>query len=210
MGIIYVLVNEAMPGLVKVGKIVTEGKTVEDRMKELDTTGVPMPFECFAAWEVADVNAAESALHRAFHDHRLRKRREFFRMSPDKPTGILQAFGTNNVTPADDIVLQDEQAQDDKQALDRERRRRQSFNFDVVGIEPGATLQSVFDDNVVCEVQDEKKVVFRGAPQSLTAAALTVAHEQGRSWKTINGPAYWKHGGKTLTELRDTLGEDES
>ena len=45
MGIIYVLVNEAMPGLIKIGKITKEGKSVEDRMKELDSTGVPLPFE---------------------------------------------------------------------------------------------------------------------------------------------------------------------
>ena len=40
-GNVYVLINEAMPGYVKVGK--TAGP-VTDRMKALDSTGVPLPF----------------------------------------------------------------------------------------------------------------------------------------------------------------------
>jgi hypothetical protein len=43
-GIIYVIINEAMPGYTKIGK--TTG-SVEDRMRGLDTSGVPLPFECF-------------------------------------------------------------------------------------------------------------------------------------------------------------------
>ena len=206
MGTIYVLVNEAMPGLVKVGKITADGKTVEARMKELDQTGVPMPFECFAAWEVEDVDKAEEALHLAFDDHRLRPRREFFRMSPDKPTAILRAFGSKEVTPSDDVV----EAESDKRALDRERRRRANFSFAVVRIEPGTELQSMFDDGIVCTVKDERRVEFRGELVSLSYAALKAAHERGRNWKTINGPAYWKHDGVTLAELRDNLGDSES
>jgi hypothetical protein len=37
-GIIYILINEAMPGYTKVGKT---SASIEQRMKQLDTTGVP-------------------------------------------------------------------------------------------------------------------------------------------------------------------------
>lgn len=47
-GIVYVLKNPAMPGLVKIG--ITTRAEVHIRMTELYTTGVPLPFECsFAA-----------------------------------------------------------------------------------------------------------------------------------------------------------------
>lgn len=47
--IIYVLTNEAMPGLVKIG--FTE--SLEDRIKYLSAhSGVPLPFECYYAAEV--------------------------------------------------------------------------------------------------------------------------------------------------------------
>ncbi len=38
--IVYVLTNPAMPGLVKIGK--TNQKDIEERMKQLYTTGVPL------------------------------------------------------------------------------------------------------------------------------------------------------------------------
>jgi T5orf172 domain len=43
-GIVYVLINPAMPNIVKIGLTTREG--IEQRMKELFTTGVPVPFEC--------------------------------------------------------------------------------------------------------------------------------------------------------------------
>jgi hypothetical protein len=70
--VIYILTNAAMPGLIKIGR--TEGD-VADRIKQLDTTSLPLPFECFYAAEVADVNKVESAIHHAFGDHRIRKNR---------------------------------------------------------------------------------------------------------------------------------------
>ena len=43
-GLVYVLTNSAMPGLVKIG--MTTRDSVDTRMKELYSTGVPVPFEC--------------------------------------------------------------------------------------------------------------------------------------------------------------------
>jgi hypothetical protein len=53
MSIVYVLVNRAMPDLVKIGK--TE-RDIESRIKGLDTTSVPLPFECYYAAKVLDYN----------------------------------------------------------------------------------------------------------------------------------------------------------
>ena len=49
-GIVYVLTNPAMPGMVKIGKT---GREVEARLNDLYTTGVPLPFECAYAARVA-------------------------------------------------------------------------------------------------------------------------------------------------------------
>ena len=43
-GIVYLLTNPVMPGLVKIG--MTTQEDIDKRMKELYTTGVPVPFEC--------------------------------------------------------------------------------------------------------------------------------------------------------------------
>ena len=50
---IYVLTNEAMPGLVKIGR--TSGDGVEGRLSALNChAGVPLPFECHFAAEVPE------------------------------------------------------------------------------------------------------------------------------------------------------------
>ena len=49
-GLVYVLTNSAMPGMVKIG--MTQRADLEQRMKELYGTGVPVPFECAYACKV--------------------------------------------------------------------------------------------------------------------------------------------------------------
>lgn len=202
-GVIYILTNSAMPGLVKIGQ--TQG-SVEDRMRQLDTTGIPLPFECFYAVEVPDPAKAERAIHDAFDDHRVRKSREYFRISPDRPKAILELVQTRNVTPGQDVLSEPE----DQSALDDARERRSKFNFAMIGLKAGDELTSVFNDSVrALVVSDKNQIDFRGEVMSLSKAALTVAHEQGYGWQTIAGPSYWKHNGRTLAELRDQF-EDAS
>jgi len=194
--VIYVLTNQAMPGLVKVG--MTAG-VVEQRMRDLDSTGVPLPFECFSAWEVENAQVAERALHTAFGDHRVRERREFFRISPDKPTAILRAFGIQDVTPKTDVV----EDVDDARALEKARARRPRFTFEMIRVSEGSELHSVFDDEITCVVAKDNTVFFRDEQMSLSQSALIVARETGRNWKTLAGPDYWKFEDETLTSLRN-------
>lgn len=194
---VYVLVNQSMPGLIKIGR--TSGDSVESRMRSLDTTALPLPFECFYAAEVADPSKVERAIHEAFEDHRVRKNREFFRLSPDKPKAIIKLLEISDVTPKNDIVSEP----GDQEALDLARRRRSNFRFSMVGIKPGTELQSVFDESITCAVKDDRWVLFRGQEESLSNSALIVAGEKGYNWSSIAGPAYWKFEGRTLAELRE-------
>src|SRR5260370_30680131 len=167
-GIIYILTNEAMPGLVKIGKTNNE---VAERMRQLDTTPIPLPFECFYAAEVTDPDRVERAIHEAFGDHRIRKNREFFRISPDKPKAIVELLCVKNVTPGIEVFTE----ADDKEAINEVKKRRSAFRFSVVKLEPGAILQSVFDETITCTVKDDRQVEFRGQETSLSNSALIVA-----------------------------------
>ena len=75
MGVVYVLSNPAIPNMIKIGRT---DRPIEQRMRELDDTGVPLPFVCVAAWEFENAPTVEKALHRAFADRRVRPSREFF------------------------------------------------------------------------------------------------------------------------------------
>ncbi|WP_110708529.1 GIY-YIG nuclease family protein [Salinicola sp. CR57] len=74
-GWVYVLGNSYMPEVFKIG--MTTG-SVQTRMAQLYTTGVPLPFDCmFAEW-FADCWKAERYIHAALEDHRAESGREFF------------------------------------------------------------------------------------------------------------------------------------
>jgi len=80
--IVYVLVNPAMPGLVKIGR--TSQEEVGTRLAQLYNTGVPVPFELKYACRVPNSDEVESALHIAFGPQRINPKREFFRIEPEQ------------------------------------------------------------------------------------------------------------------------------
>ena len=84
--IVYILTNEAMPGLVKIG--MTNSDLV-GRIKQLYQTGVPLPFELFFACEVGNSALVETRLLDAFGDHRVSRNREFLRIAPERVRAAL-------------------------------------------------------------------------------------------------------------------------
>ena len=197
MAIVYILTNESMPDTIKVG--ITEN--LDRRIRELDNTSTPLPFECYYAVEVENASVIEKKIHEGLDDKRIRQNREFFNATPEQAKAILEiaeVMGGKNVTPTEDIV----ETPQDKQALDTARKKRSKFNFGMVNIEPGTILEFVKDKTITCEVIDDSKIKFRGEVTSLSASANTVLHEMGYDWEQAHGPKFWMHQGKSLRDLR--------
>ena len=184
-----------MPGIIKIG---WTDNSIEQRMKELDKTGTPLPFTCYYAKRVEDPRFVESKLHEAFDEFRIRDNREFFRMSPDQAKAALEIASGEDVTPKDDIV----ESESDRDALNRERNRNR-FNFAQIGIEPGEILQFKKDTSITAKVVENDQIEFRGKTTSLSPAALTIVQEMGYKWTKIAGPQFWIYKGKTLYELNN-------
>ena len=197
-GIIYILTNEAMPGLVKIGK--TEN-SIEQRMKELYKTGVPVPFECFHASVVENIQDVEQRIHRAFDKFRVNKNREFFEIPPENILEILEMVEIENATPKEDFV----ETIDDKKAIKKLEKKAERFNFKMVGIEPGAELYFDKDESIKCTVIDNHKVLYDENEMSLSASALKVLNELGYNWKSAQGAAHWKYKDETLKERRERM-----
>ena len=194
MATVYILTNQSMPGLIKIG--ITERK-VEDRMRELySSSAVPLPFECYFALEVKDAKLVEKKIHHGFDDYRINENREFFEIDPDKAKSILSLVDGVEVTPKTDVV----DNATDQQALDKQRNK-QRFNFASVGISPGEILEFKKDKTITAKVLDDDKIEFEGNPMSLSPAALIVIHRMGYEWTKIAGPQFWCYKGKTLYEL---------
>jgi len=195
--IVYILTNESMPETIKVG--ITDN--LDRRVRELDNTSTPLPFECYYAVEVENASVIEKKIHEGLDDKRIRQNREFFNATPEQAKAILEiaeVMGGKNVTPTEDIV----ETPQDKQALDTARKKRSKFNFGMVNIEPGTILEFVKDKTITCEVIDDSKIKFRGEVTSLSASANTVLHEMGYDWEQAHGPKFWMHQGKSLRDLR--------
>lgn len=84
VGYVYILTNPSFKDeIVKIG--ITSG-TVEKRMKELHTTGVPLPFEEYASYKTTKYAEVERFMHRSLSllaDNRVNNSREFFKIKPE-------------------------------------------------------------------------------------------------------------------------------
>ena len=197
MAIVYILTNESIPDTIKVG--ITEN--LDRRVRELDNTSTPLPFECYYAVEVENASAIEKKIHEGLDDKRVRQNREFFNATPEQAKAILEiaeVMGGKNVTPKEDIV----ETPQDKQALENARKKRGRIDyFGILGIQKGTTLTFSKDESITCEVADDGKVIFRGKETSLSGSALLITNELGYDWGQVQGAGYWCYQGKTLREL---------
>ncbi len=192
-GIVYVLENAAMPGIVKIGR--TSRDTIEERLGELYSTGVPVPFDCVYAAKVADAERVEKALQDAFGPYRINPRREFFDIDSTQAIMVLRLVATDDVTPE----IQKEAAKVDVQShagANRLKSRGPRLNFTEMGIPVGAMLKFTRDD-IEVEVVSHNRVKFRNQEYSLTAISkqlLEISHAPATATN-------WTYQGKLLREI---------
>lgn len=197
MPIVYILTNECMPDTIKIG--VTD--VLEQRVKQLDNSSVVLPFQCYYAVEVDNASVIEKKLHEGLDDCRIRQNREFFNTTPEQAKsllGIVEVMGGKNVTPTIDIV----ESPQDHEALKRARKNRERFNFQILGIDVGTSLEFRKDVTITCEVVDDTQVRFRDEVMSLSKSADIVLREMGYEWTSVRGTIWWCLNGETLHELR--------
>ena len=204
-GTVYCLENPKMPDVVKIG-CTTD---IEQRLRQLDNTSVPVPFVCALALEVEDHVGAERLLHEAFGDHRVRRSREFFRVSAQRVVAAMRLTGGRDVTPAADVV-EDEEA---GRALQASKQRREKFNFEMVGLEPGAVLHFGSDEDsgdesepaFAARVLSRRRIEFEGQETSLTAAANEIRRRSGLGSYWISAAHLWYFGGESLADRRERI-----
>ena len=197
-GIVYILTNEAMPGYVKIGE--TKGdssKDVLDRMRELDSTGVPRPFECVYAATVHDRSKVEKRLHTIFEKDRVRRTREFFEGAPiHSVKAALELAAVDDVTP---IRPPETDAQGVVAPAKPPKRPR--FAFSMVHIPTGTELTFLKDETKKCTIEDDRRVKYEG---KVTALSPLTQELLGYA-TTPAGTDYWLYDGETLNERRRRL-----
>lgn len=184
-GIVYVLTNPAMPGLVKIGH--TTRNNFCARMNSLSShTGVPEAFECEFACktELGKEIELESALHNYFDERRKNKSREFFRVPLDEVVAVIRLVC--QVSDAEEIT--DELL--DACVGDEARARRPNLDFIEIGLKVGDKLTYVNDETVTCTVAGHRKVNY-GNQNCVSLFSITKplvgALRPAPYWKTENG-----------------------
>ena len=198
MSFVYILTNEAMPGMVKIG-MTSVG--IPERMRSLDVTSVPLAFECYYAARVDDMARVESALHTAFGDKRVRASREFFRVDPYRVKAFLELLALEDVTPREDV----ETEPGDAEAIQHARRMRPRFEFPMADVPVGAELTFARGDGFTARVIDHRAIEFEGETTSLSASAKQILQRLGYTSPQVQGTAYWLYEGQTLDERRREL-----
>lgn len=98
IGYVYILINAAMPGFLKIGKT---DRSSEQRAAELSAvTGVPARFEVAYETKVADNDAVEALIHELFSKHRPSRDREFFCVPLKDAIAALTEFAARFPVPA--------------------------------------------------------------------------------------------------------------
>ena len=198
-GIVYLLTNPVMPGLVKIG--MTAQEDIDKRMKELYTTGVPVPFECQFACKVktSDCSKIEKALHTAFAPQRINANREFFRIQVEQAKAILDLFHHDDVTTDVSNEIENDLTADDKAASKKVQMHRPPLNFMEMGMEKGDILFWKADPEITCTVYTERTVLYNGNEVSLSPLTRDL---KGLSYYVSPCP-YWIFNDRPLTEIYD-------
>ena len=193
--VIYALKNPAMPGLIKIGV----ATNIEQRMRDLYKTGVPVPFECLKAIEMAkgEAQKAEKALLAFGEPLRINPKREFFEVEDEKILAIMDVLKGKDVTHK---VNKQNKKNLDKQSIDAGKKLAKkmgpNFNLIEMGIDKGSVIESL-EHNKKAEVIGKQQVLFEGQNMTLTEAThqfITVTYR-------IRPIAYWHYKGRSLIDI---------
>lgn len=191
-GIVYILTNVAMPGYIKIGKTLRDD--LEIRIKELYTSGVPLPFELHYARKVKNPDEIEKRMHNAFSVHRENPKREFFKMEPERAVSALK------MAQGEDFSIKEEDIYDkeDVATIDKASKIRPIFRFSMIGVPVGAEVSFTRDESIKAKVLDNNKIEYQGQEYSLSALAKILLNVEYK----VAGTLYWVYNGKILNELR--------
>ena len=193
--IVYILTNEAMPNLVKIGK--TTRSDVQTRMNELYSSGVPYQFECAYAVEVDNCSVVEKALHTAFDPNRVNPKREFFSIDPEQAIAILKLLGNKDVTPMVNEDLNKNVSEVERESVKQAKKRRPSINYSEMGLANGTVMRFINDPSVEVIVSSAKKVLYNEEEMSLTR----VTRELLELEHNVQPTKYWTVEGKNLRDI---------
>lgn len=218
-GLVYILTNPSFrEDWVKIG--FTEN--LRERLKELDNTSIPLPFEVYATLKVEKFKEAEKIIHYALDTcttSRIRKNREFFNITPELAYKVLEAQSLNpllgetilerweNGKPITSRI-EDEKPVSAVQPIKKQARvypttKRPCLKLSDIGISAGEYLTFIEGD-VRVKVVDDSHVEYMGKLYTLSGFARDFMPDNKKHrCGTYQGSIWFKYNGKLVQEIRD-------
>jgi len=213
-GIVYILTNPCLEGWVKIG--MSDKNDIQDRLDELNTpSNIPLSFRAYAIYQVENPLAVEKNIHnlidtiddslRAIEqkDNGRNRKREFFRISPEKAFEIFKQVAELR---GDSEFLKMVEPNEEEQKIEKIiQQKRPRLNLKEIGIPDGATLNFVNDESIICIADiNNNKLIYEKIPYSLSALAIKLLNEKcGWNITSIAGGSYFKYNGETLNDIRN-------
>ena len=206
-GKIYILTNDSMPDFIKIG--FTAADDVETRMRQLDTTALPLPFRLHACVEMDNAQQLERLAHDVFATQRARPNREFFILEPETAVRYLRAISLNDSTAR--WVAVNQQMIDETGATvaeeDVNKPRQANFTFSSAGVPIGSEIVFVRNPEFVAIVASDTEVQFEGDLVKLSPLARLLFEriEAVNSSGSYAGPHYFTFEDEILSDRRRRL-----
>jgi len=197
IGFVYILKNEAMPNIYKIG--VTGRNELDARIDELyiGKTNIPLPFQCVFACRVKNYKDVEKIIHNAFMDSRVNLNREFFTIEPDRVIPLLKHLQIDDVTIDIKDKIDKQIDNNDMESIKNIIKKRPKFNFVEMGIPIGSKIVFYDPENPVeSEVIAERRVKYNENEYKLTALTSELLNIN----YNVRPMHYWKYNDKLLTE----------
>lgn len=200
--IIYILINEAMPGYVKIGKT----NNLEQRRLSLSRpSGVPLPFEVYYASEVEDAQKDEQWLHYVFADRRVRDEQEFFKIDPERIVAALKRIEKKDITPKSLQQSLSSSTEEEKKEVEEKKKIRSKFDFKKYDIPIGSEVIFSRDASIKAKVLPNNKIELGGKETSLSKSAQELlGYNYG-----VAGTLYWMYEDESLDERRRRMEDGE-
>ena len=198
-GYVYIFTNPSMPDHIKIGYTTD----IKRRLNDLDTTGIPMPFEPYFTVKTAKYRTLERVIHRELDkltDTRARTNREFFKIDPELARDLL----LNISKLIDDAEIDDygNIAKEDGINADGTVKPMSSkTTFSMLGIPVGAELEPITDKYPRVVTVDEVNLVrlWSGEEKAISRVAVDVTGHPR------NGFMCYRYKGELLSDIRKRI-----
>lgn len=211
-GVIYILTNPAFPEYVKIGY----ADNLENRLKSLNNSSVPMQFRVYAIYEVNE-RLADKKVHELIDmlNPDLRKidnfdgkehKREFYVMSAESAYLLFECIakisGTTSrlkrMKPNGREILEEQEAR----AIEDNAHRGPLRLITDCKIQKGDYIEFIQNPDIKATVKDDRTIEYDGMAMSITALADKIYSDRGEVRPNSAATTMFSYRGERLTDLR--------